>query len=216
MTVEGFPLDESLRERRKFCSFFSSAKLQVDVSNRRDNVGAVTLEWSCSTCPNSAAAESIQFKIFSDARTIPVRLFLVRNTTVRTRYTLSDSLRDFLPGLRVDPTEEEVLFAVWLHVQRNGLVEGKERKVIKLDDALRGALFNGAATAPSLHVSHLRGRVLEQLRQCDALEFDYFLADASVTASSSSTTAAASSADSTASSKRFDCVDTAITITVIS
>lgn len=73
-----------------------------------------------------------------------------------------------LPSIQIDPTEEQVLLALWGHLSSTGLLEGRDRRQIKCSVDLKN-LFG----VDSLSMSALRQRISEQLSVCKPIHVEY-------------------------------------------
>ena len=89
----------------------------------------------------NTGVDAVQFKlnIASGAGTEPkarlgtgVRVRLTRETGVAFRYLVSDELRDVLPGLAVEPREEDVFQAFWAFLEINDLLDLRFRRLKKV------------------------------------------------------------------------------------
>jgi chromatin remodeling complex protein RSC6 len=89
---------------------------------------------------------------------------------VSSRYELSETLRAFFPNMCEDPTEEEVLLGMWTYVVSNGLIEGREKKVIRCDPAMR-KLYS----ADTFVASSLKHRLRAHTTPAKLIKFDYIL-----------------------------------------
>jgi len=164
-------LDENLRkstESFKFSRFFNKILVRIETIGAMSTIPLFsTYSWSRDTSSNSAQPEvdGITFKIPGDQVTA-CRVFLFRRGTDRSkgkahkfRYCeVSSKLRDMLPQLRADPSEEDVLLAVWQYVTHRDLFGDKDHKFIKCDEKLK-SLFQ----TDSVFVAHLRGKLASHL-----------------------------------------------------
>ena len=75
--------------------------------------------------PEGSIADCFRVKIYGDKQ-IPIKIFLHRAVNVRPRYEISAQLRSILPFIQVDPTQEDVLAAIWQYLLVQGLIgEGR-------------------------------------------------------------------------------------------
>ena len=70
--------------------------------------------------------------------------------------------------MQIDPTEEQVLLALWGHLSSTGLLEGRDRRQIKCSQELKN-LFS----VESLSLSALRQRIAEHLSVCKPIQVEY-------------------------------------------
>lgn len=90
------------------------------------------------------------------------------------RFDISHELRNVLPHLQADPTEEDVVLGVWEYINSRGLLEGKEGNSIRCDEALEAVL--GAQMLP---VSLLRSRLSSHMMPPRPIQIDYILSQGS-------------------------------------
>ena len=81
-----------------------------------------------------------------------MKILFHRANDVNPRYEVSEPLREILPGLRVDPSIEDVTLAVWQYAQVNGLID---KKFIKCNEAFR-SIFS----SEYFPVSNLRNNLM--------------------------------------------------------
>ena len=112
--------------------FFERISLQV--AEKKYNQGPQLLEWREEDCPQGATADNFRFKVFSD-KPVLTKILLQRTSEAVARYNISDQLRRVLPNMRMDPTEEEVLLAVWKYIEVNALfVQERDKRFFRLDE----------------------------------------------------------------------------------
>lgn len=140
VTIEGKLLESKLSEKHHFGYFFDSIKLVVDKrSGAYSQLSA--LEWDSRRNPEGRKADCFRFKVFHDKPCF-VKFYLTRSNEVRPRFDLPPAMRDLLPLIRWDPTEEDILLAMWSYIMENGLVDNRSRSLIKADQVcLQSLLF---------------------------------------------------------------------------
>ena len=126
-------LESKLSETHHFGSFFDSIKLVVDKRSGAYAVGMSMMEWNTKLNPEGRKADCFRFKVYHDKACF-VKFYLTRSSGVRPRYDLSPVLRDLLPLIRWDPTEEDILMAIWSYIMDKGLVDNRSRSLIKADE----------------------------------------------------------------------------------
>ena len=126
VSIEGRVLD-SAYSGLHFGSFFDSIKV-VTVRSPLSSI-----EWSAQAEPKGRMADCFRFKVYGD-RPNPVKVYLARNDALQPRYDLSPALREMLPQLRWDPTDEDILMAVWSYVVEKGLVDSRNRTTVRCDE----------------------------------------------------------------------------------
>ena len=78
---------------------------------------------------------------------LPCKILIHRSSSVCKRYSISDQLRRvILPNIRADPTEREVLLAIWQYVTSNNLLS-VDKRYIRCDDPLKEILCSGQGNA---------------------------------------------------------------------
>lgn len=121
VTVEGQVLDGMSVDDAPFGRFFDAIRVVPDRKHIAENL---ILEWSKEKYPAGARAHCIRFKMYSD-RTLPVTIQLNRSNYAVKRYELSSGLRQLFPKLPMDPTESEVLGALWEYIRMHDLCADK-------------------------------------------------------------------------------------------
>lgn len=121
VTVEGRLLDGIPIEDAPFGRFFDAISV---VPDRKYNVDNMLFEWTKEKFPAGVRAQCMRFKLYCD-RTLPVTIRLTRSDYAVRRYELSSGLRQLFPKLALDPTEEDVLAALWEYIQMYDLVVDK-------------------------------------------------------------------------------------------
>lgn len=78
---------------------------------------------------------------------LPCKILIHRSSSVCKRYNISDQLRRVvLPNIRADPTEREVLLALWQYVTTHSLLS-VDKRYIRCDDPLKEVLCSGQGNA---------------------------------------------------------------------
>lgn len=133
VTVEGMLLDKVYDKTFNLTHFFERISLQTQ-TEKKYSQGSLTYDWKEEDFPMGSNAHCIQAKVYTDKPSL-VKLALHRSTTVTTRYNISDQLRGIIPYLRFDPSEEEVLLAVWQYIELSGLfVAEKDKRYFRLTE----------------------------------------------------------------------------------
>lgn len=83
-------------------------------------------------------------------------------------YLLCLSIREILPSMQVDPTEEQVLLALWTSLTTNNMMDGRDRRQVKCSSELKN-LFGVEA----LSLATLRHKVSEHLLPARAIQVEY-------------------------------------------
>jgi chromatin remodeling complex protein RSC6 len=158
LNIEGHLLDGKLRKigkAVKFSNFFD--KIEVHVEKK----ATASLVYTWKRDKSGVEVDGIKIKVFAEKLTLcKIGLFrrnllTLRNRFVRFRYCeISPKLRQLLPNLRTDPSEDEVLLAVWQYITDRDLFGDKDHKIIRCDELLKGIL-----QTDSFLVSYLRGKL---------------------------------------------------------
>jgi hypothetical protein len=123
LNIEGCILDPVYTKEYKFCNFFEGIKVVIESSG-------VSYEWNVSSLNESRNAECLQIKIPGD-KSIPIKIYFTRTKDIRQRYELPSSLRDILPKLPIDSTEEDIMIALLHYICENGLLDIRDKRVVK-------------------------------------------------------------------------------------
>ena len=135
-----------------FCEIFDKVKIQPD---KRFYAQQARLEWESeenfhSSCRNSdvnlgsqgkgtnnhCSPRAVEFKLYGDKQSV-AKIALHQNSKFCARYEVSSKLREIiLPGIKRDPTLEEVILAVINYAQRKFLVKSR-KNLIELDENLK-------------------------------------------------------------------------------
>jgi hypothetical protein len=132
VSIEGRMLESKLSEIHHFGSFFDSIKLVVDKRSGASSSMSM-IEWSAALSPQGRKADCFRFKVYHDKACF-VKFYLTRSSEVRARYDLPPAVRDLLPLIRFDPTEEDIFLAVWSYIMEKGLVDNRSRSLVKADE----------------------------------------------------------------------------------
>lgn len=133
LSIEGAILDPKYRSIVPFGRLFESIRFQVDKKLGQDKHA----DWTAATQPEGKNANCFRVKFYCDRPASTVRIFFERSSDIVARYELSTKLRNLLPLLHVDPTEEDVVLAVWQYVCDNKLLSENVvggKKVVRCDD----------------------------------------------------------------------------------
>lgn len=175
--IEGLLLDEKLRKigkAVKFSNFFDKVEVQVDKKATASNQALV---YSWRRDKSGFELDGIKIKVYAEKLSLcRIALFrrnilTSRNRFVRFRYCeISPKLRQILPSLRPDPSEDEVLIAVWQYITDRDLFGDKDHKVVRCDELLKG-IFQ----ADSFFVSYLRGKLAPHILGEKPVLVDHYL-----------------------------------------
>lgn len=131
--IEGLLLDNTIAKDSHLGSFFERVSVQTQ-SERKSSPNMQFLEWKDEDYALGSTADSFRAKVYAD-KSCTCKILLHRSTDVIARYNISDQLRAVLPYLRFDPTEEEVLVAMWQYLEVNGLfAPDKDKRYFKLNE----------------------------------------------------------------------------------
>lgn len=167
LTLEGHVLDNNHMRSLNFGSFFEKVRFQVD---KRVLSQEKLLEWSEDVSPEGLKAQCFKLKLVSD-KPSTIKLFLHRSLNIRPRYELSLKLRNLLPYMQVDPTEDDIMLAVWQYIlYKNLIIEGRERKAVRCDELLKDI-----TNADSVVLSTLKHKIFEHLTPAKPIQVDYNL-----------------------------------------
>ena len=170
LLLEGHVLDDKYRRSVPIGAFFDKIRYIPDINTKRANAIDRACEWTVSAFPEGQTADCFRAKIYLDKAT-NIKLFLHRRSTLRPRYEISLKLRSLLPYIQIDPTEDDVMMAVWHYlIQKNLFIDGRERKVIRCDDLLKDV-----CGVDSLLLSTLKAKICEHLLPCKPIQVDYML-----------------------------------------
>jgi hypothetical protein len=121
VSVEGRVLDGSGVEENPFGRFFDAVSVVPDPKYNVDNM---VFEWTKEKFPAGVRAQCFRFKLYCD-RNLPVTIRFVRSEYAVKRYEMSSGLRQLFPKLALDPTEDEVLAAMWEYIKVYDLCKDK-------------------------------------------------------------------------------------------
>ena len=125
ISIEGYLLDKSAARHVPFGNFFERIRVQLD---RRFHPINWNFEWSSDSHPAGSRAHCFRLKAYGD-KAFLAKIFLIRAGDVKPRFEVSPQLKVLLPGLPIDPTEEDVLLAMYQYIQSKNLLD--ERKYIR-------------------------------------------------------------------------------------
>lgn len=132
--VEGLLLDGSSSGGFPLSAFFERITIQSQ-NEKKNTSSAQSLDWKEEDL-RGITAHCFRAKVYAD-KASTVKIGLYRANDVCARYNISDQLRFLLPYLRVDPTEDEVLLAMWQYFEANGLIGmDRDRRYVKLTEVL--------------------------------------------------------------------------------
>jgi hypothetical protein len=117
--IEGRLLDPKFSTKFPMGLFFDNIRIQIE---KKYNPEIAVYEWRKDQFLGGRKAHSFRFKVYAE-KPIPIKIFLTRSDFGCKRYELGPTLRDVLPNLRSDPTEEEVMFALWQYIDYNYLLD---------------------------------------------------------------------------------------------
>jgi hypothetical protein len=131
--IEGLLLDGSQNGAAPLASFFERISIQTQVE-KKNAQGSQIFEWKEEDYPLGSTADCFRAKIYVD-KSCAVKIFLHRSSEICARYNISDQLRYFMPFLRIDASEEEVLLAMWQYLETDGLIGAdKDRRYVRLTE----------------------------------------------------------------------------------
>ena len=139
VTIEGRMLESKLSELHHFGYFFDSIKLAVD-KRSGSNSQLSMMEWDASRNPEGRKADCFRFKVYHDKACF-VKFYLTRSAEVQPRYDLPPCVRDILPNIRWDPTEQDIFLAIWSYIMEHGLVDSRSKSLIKADEVRHSLLY---------------------------------------------------------------------------
>ena len=134
VTIEGRLHEDNLMEVHHFGSFFDSIKLVVDKKGGQ-STQLHMLEWNAKSNPEGRQADCFRFKIFLE-KPCTVKFYLSRCHEVQTRFDLPLCIRNCLPNIRWDPTEEDIIMGLWSYIMSKGLLDSKNKTLVKADEVM--------------------------------------------------------------------------------
>lgn len=176
LSIEGHLLDKSAARMLPFGNYFDKIRMQLD---KRQNPINNVFEWSAENYPEGMKGNCFQVKIPGD-KSFPVKMLLHRSHNICPRYEISSFLREVLPFIQVDPTEEQILLAMWGYISTMGLLDSRDRRQIKCNMALKN-LFN----VDQLILSSVKQRLGEHIAPCKPIQVEYNVTTTSSTLSDS-------------------------------
>ena len=86
----------------------------------------LSLWWWTLTWLDGHKADCFRFKLYTD-KPLAMKIILHRaeNGASKKRVELDEQLRAVLPNMAVDPTEDEVLLAMWEYIDNHNLIDSK-------------------------------------------------------------------------------------------
>jgi len=126
-----------------FGSFFDRVRVVID---KKINTTMEPFEWSASELPgiyiiiislllllllsslilDGHKADCFRFKIYTDKpQAIKIFLHRAEHSSSKKRVELADQLRALLPHMAIDPTEDEVMLAMWEYIDTHRLIDSK-------------------------------------------------------------------------------------------
>lgn len=184
----------SLTAGNNYCigNYFDRISVQTD---KKYNLDSQCYEWKYEHYPIGSTANGYRIKIKCPKSNspggeviLPCKISLSRSTNVTPRYNISDQLRMLLlPNIRIDPTEKEVLLAVWQYILTRNLTTA-DRKMVICDDNLRELFFSGTSTSTAVAnsaltatstsifpISSLKQKILNHLVLAQPITVEYML-----------------------------------------
>jgi len=176
--IEGHILDENLMYMIPFGSFFDKIRLVLD---KRIISSSELFEWSASELPDGHKADCFRFKMYTD-KPLNIKIFLHRTEDggTRKRVEIADQLRALLPNIAIDPTEDEVMLAIWEYIDSRHLIDSKG--MIKCEGD-KDRSFLAIVRQESFHMSNLKQKLQPYLLPCKPIQVDYNVTVSSITPS---------------------------------
>lgn len=169
VTIEGRLLDEKYIDY-PFGLFFENIKVLLE----KKFASYLNYEWQRSEHDEGKNCWSFRFKIYLD-KNVAVKISLQRSNYGSKRYEMSPALREILPNIRQDPTEEDVLMAMWQFINYHNLMESRDRidkPFVKCNSVLSKVLEN----IDYCSFQNLRKRIVENhLLPVKPMQIDYTL-----------------------------------------
>lgn len=174
--IEGHILDDNLMYMIPFGSFFDKIRLVLD---KRIIPSSELFEWSASELPDGHKADCFRFKIYID-KPHNIKIFLHRTEEggTRKRVEIADQLRALLPNIAIDPTEDEVMLAIWEYIDSRRLIDSKG--VIKCEGD-KDRSFLALVRQESFHMNSLKQKLQPFLLPCKPIQVDYNVTVSSIT-----------------------------------
>jgi len=183
-------LDPDFERETKYCNLgahFDKISLQIDKKFSQGE--SQLLECRREDFPPGTTTHCYRLKVNCHRPNeilLPCKILIHRSSNVCKRYNISDQLRRvILPNIRTDPTEREVLLALWQYVTTHGLLS-TDKRYIRCDDALKEVLCNspsiaaqqqtgGPSSSALVPVSSLRARLAPHLISAPPIVVDHIL-----------------------------------------
>lgn len=125
-------------------ALFDKISLQIDKKFSQGE--SQLLECRREDFPSGTATHCYRLKVNCyrpNENLLPCKILIHRSSNVCKRYNISDQLRRvILPNIRADPTEREVLLAIWQYVTSHSLLS-VDKRYIRCDDPLKEILCSG-------------------------------------------------------------------------
>jgi chromatin remodeling complex protein RSC6 len=169
--MEGALLERTQHIENSLGVLFSHIEVSLQGLNKASSE-LIKYEWNSATYPLGRIASCFRIKHACNPSDVLVaRIAIQKSSMIRPRYEASESLKAFLPTLCDDPTEDDILTMMWTYIVSNNLIEGREKKTIRCDAALKKLFSTDGFTSSSL-----KHRVKQHLTFAKAIRFDYILA----------------------------------------
>jgi hypothetical protein len=154
LTIQGRLIDSAIYQHFSFGLFFDSIKVVLD---KKHNPNNCVYEWNKSAFATGSQSNCFRFKIFSENRHLPIKIILQRSAYSKQRYEVSAELRSLFPQIRQDPTEDEVMDALFQYITTNQLLEAKEKAAVKCDQVRIECIHENSHlfATPFKYISHI-------------------------------------------------------------
>lgn len=129
LSIEGRIVDAKIGTLFPLGMFFSSISIQTE---KKLNTDGKVCGWEQDVNSEGSKANCFRFKIYAD-KNYPVKVYFTRSNYALRRFEPPPLLRQLFPMISIDPTEEEVLMALWRYVHHHGLIEPTS-PFIRFDD----------------------------------------------------------------------------------
>lgn len=170
LNIEGGLLEPKRIQEHELGTLFS--QVEVAIHTLRSTEPLTKFQWNSATTGKGRTAQCFQFKVpCGPTDTFIAKISLLKSSSIRARYELSAALREFLPEMPEESTEEDILLATWHFCVAHGLIEGKEKKQIRANNALKKLVG-----ADVFSLASLRQRMKHHFLPLKPIQFDYLLA----------------------------------------
>jgi hypothetical protein len=129
LSIEGRIVDSKIGNLFPLGMFFSSISIQTE---KKINTDGKICDWEQEANPEGSRANCFRFKIYAD-KNCPIKVYFTRSNYALRRFEPPPLLRQLFPLISLDPTENEVLMALWRYVHHHGLIEPTS-SVLRFDD----------------------------------------------------------------------------------